>query len=674
LRRPLSRKRLAGAASVLTASALALVAAPGSAVASHGGYATYLTASSPSGSKTTIAFNGRATLDAGEAVKQAAWSPDGSRAVYVNNFNGIDTIRHDSNGDWWSVVLDGSFTVTPGVPKAHPTWSGDGNAVFWSEQSGSGGAWEINGAPSAAYFPDESNLINNPLTDPADGYDYTSPDGGPNGIVFQRQQHGGVGQADVMEWTSAGGVQELFGNGAAPAISPDGTKVAFVRSDGTKNQIYTADLDGTNALQITTDASNKNNPTWSPDGATIAFNVNGVQTIATAPATGNSASSTVTGITGFPAYEPWVPAESVVRLQGSNRFGTATAISQSQWATAGDASDPRAQAKAVVLSRSDTFADAVSGSALAAAKQGPLLLTNSTTLTAATQTEITRVLGADNMSATVYILGGTGAISQSIQDALAAHYDVRRLSGSNRYETSLSIANEIDPDPTYVLAATGNNFPDALSAGTAAGAYDFPGSTHTAVVVLTNDKALPAVTKTYLDNWVNSPNAYLLLGVGSQAAIATQAYGPMDLGGRNRYETAVYVAQVMFGQGNVAGLATGTNWPDALAGGALLGAKGGPLLLANGATTLYAETAWELDNLAGSVNTAYVFGGVLPSSNDNQIGYWISGPGGYTTVTNPTPATSLNRTMARTAGGATSAHQVRTPEQIKAAATALPKH
>jgi hypothetical protein len=141
----------------------------------------------------------------------------------------------------------------------------------------------------------------------------------------------------------------------------------------------------------------------------------------------------------------------------------------------------------------------VSGAALAAAKQGPLLLTSPTTLTTATANEITRVLGQSNTAKTVYLLGGTGAISRAIEDELATRYTVKRLSGANRFQTSISIANEIDPNPSYVLAATGANFPDALSAGAAAGAYDYPGSTRTAVVVLTDDAKLPTDTKTYLD-------------------------------------------------------------------------------------------------------------------------------------------------------------------------------
>ncbi len=57
----------------------------------------------------------------------------------------------------------------------------------------------------------------------------------------------------------------------APALSPDGQKVAFMsRREGNWN-IYVADLDGSNLQQLTEDAAQDGLPTWSPDGNAIAF-------------------------------------------------------------------------------------------------------------------------------------------------------------------------------------------------------------------------------------------------------------------------------------------------------------------------------------------------------------------------------------------------------------------
>ena len=42
-------------------------------------------------------------------------------------------------------------------------------------------------------------------------------------------------------------VQRIMAPKGAPAVSPDGTKVAFVRSDGTNNQIWVSTIAGAGA-------------------------------------------------------------------------------------------------------------------------------------------------------------------------------------------------------------------------------------------------------------------------------------------------------------------------------------------------------------------------------------------------------------------------------------------
>ena len=50
---------------------------------------------------------------------------------------------------------------------------------------------------------------------------------------------------------------------------------------------------------------------------------------------------------------------------------------------------------------------------------------------------------------TVYLLGGTGAISDAEETQIKAMgYVVKRISGADRFATSVAIANEINPHPT----------------------------------------------------------------------------------------------------------------------------------------------------------------------------------------------------------------------------------
>lgn len=88
-------------------------------------------------------------------------------------------------------------------------------------------------------------------------------------------------------------------------------------------------------------------------------------------------------------------------------------------------------AATVVVSRADTFADSLAAAPLTAT--GPLLYTSTDSIPDATRAELQRVARAD---ATVYLLGGTAAISQTVQDQLAAMgYTVTRLAGARRVET-----------------------------------------------------------------------------------------------------------------------------------------------------------------------------------------------------------------------------------------------
>jgi Tol biopolymer transport system component len=59
------------------------------------------------------------------------------------------------------------------------------------------------------------------------------------------------------------------------AVSPDGTKIAFVRRDydgeDPKGEIFVMNADGSNQMNRTKNAGDDFSPAWSPDGAHIAF-------------------------------------------------------------------------------------------------------------------------------------------------------------------------------------------------------------------------------------------------------------------------------------------------------------------------------------------------------------------------------------------------------------------
>jgi putative cell wall-binding protein len=550
-------------------------------------------------------------------VSDAAWSADGTRAAFVNQNQQIETTSGTVKGyEWWS------YQPASGVKRTSPVFDSTGQYILWSEKASATAPAALRYAPAAASGWQETFAW---LSDA--GYDYTNPDAGPGSVVaYQRNTDSGGTATGVPEvWIAnfaTGSTPRLLTEGGQPTVTAD--RVAFVRSDGTHQQIWVQSYDATGVtgtpLQLTSDASDHSNPTFSYDGKSVAYQ-NPDGTVSVVPVTGGSA--TASGLNGTPAYQTRA-RDTVYRISGSNRFSTAVRASQAHWNDGA--------AAGVVLSRSDDFADALGGAALAAAKHGPLLLTPPASLNATTSAEITRVLGG-NTGATVYLLGGTGAISASVENAVKAlGYQTVRVAGNDRYQTSVAIAGAITDNPSLIVAATGKNFPDALAAGAAAGSwssYGLPG-----VVVLTNDSSLPAVTKTYIADH----NSAVLASVGGQASNALASY-PQDqpIWGATRYQTASYVAQAFFGGTRYAGIATGKDWPDALAGGALMGALGGPLLLTNGtAADLDANTTWVLSDRSAAIANPLIFGGagVVSDHRAERAGGWVSTS--YDVAANPT--------------------------------------
>jgi len=293
------------------------------------------------------------------------------------------------------------------------------------------------------------------------------------------------------------------------------------------------------------------------------------------------------------------PAEGVIRLLGDDRYGTAVRASLEAFPDG---------ATSVVIASGQDWPDALGGSALAGVVDGPLLLTREGTLSAEVRDEIVW-LGAER----VYILGGSGAVSALVEAelrGLLGSANVRRLGGADRYETARLIAAEVIwlQGPAYdgtALVASGSTFADTLAASPLAAAHGWP-------ILLANPRGggvgLPA----------SASNVVVLGGIG---AVSEQAWADLEaalgeghvtrVGGVDRYETAAVIAAYGSGHGAVwecVGIATGADFPDGLAAGAALGARGG-LLLLTPTEALHDATRSALESNAESVKSAYIIGG-----------------------------------------------------------------
>lgn len=335
------------------------------------------------------------------------------------------------------------------------------------------------------------------------------------------------------------------------------------------------------------------------DGSILA----GAAYISTAPgSSGNLQSNAVVTEFSGGAVPGGTQTNVVNRIAGTDRLATAISVSQALFPSApqSGASGPvnsagRPYAQAVVLASADTYPDALVGVPLAAANQAPLLLTHQSSLDTRVSGEIDRVLGGGSSGATVFVVGGSAVVSDQIVGQLtSAGYHVERLAGTNRYATAVDVAGALG-DPPVLMEATGTNFADATSAGAAA-AYEG------GAILLTAGSAMPAETQAY----VNAHPSDIRIAVGGPASQADPQ--AKSVAGSDRYTTSAALASLCFATPGTVGLATGLQYPDALAGGVAAALLGGPLLLTD-PNSLPAPAVTYLKGVAPWTATADVFGG-----------------------------------------------------------------
>ena len=151
----------------------------------------------------------------------------------------------------------------------------------------------------------------------------------------------------------------------------------------------------------------------------------------------------------------------------------------------------------------------------------------------------------------------------------------KRLSGPDRYKTNLAILKEAGVSAEDIIVCTGNGFADSLSASAAK------------LPILLVNMALDADQMEYLKT-LNTEKFYLAGGTGviseGLEAYIKDNFGTVErLGGKNRYETSVMIAEAFFEKPDGAVVAFAKNYPDGLCGGTAAAYLNSPLLLVDDA-------------------------------------------------------------------------------------------
>jgi dihydrofolate reductase/acyl-CoA hydrolase len=196
-------------------------------------------------------------------------------------------------------------------------------------------------------------------------------------------------------------------------------------------------------------------------------------------------------------------------------------------------------AENVVLTRDDAVADAMVAAPLAAKLAAPILMTPVNELLPSIEAELRR-LGARN----VYIIGGTGAISATVEDRLKqTGVTVIRIAGADRYQTAAEVAVWLGGENTdTAYLAYGYGEPDALAASAFAAQQGAP-------ILLTETNQLPPATRQALQN-MGAAKIKLLGGTGViSTLLESQLAGQYQVsryGGLDRFATEVAIFQGEF--------------------------------------------------------------------------------------------------------------------------------
>ncbi|WP_382304592.1 cell wall-binding repeat-containing protein [Herbiconiux sp. UC225_62] len=272
------------------------------------------------------------------------------------------------------------------------------------------------------------------------------------------------------------------------------------------------------------------------------------------------------GLTAPPAHADGeaVLDPAVSRVFGSDRYDLASKIAQR--------TNPSGSGVVYVAS-GESFADALSAGPAAAVQGAALLLVPSDSLPSVVRTE----LAALNPHRVV-VVGGALSVTEATVAQLRAtvpHAAVERMSGADRYEVSRVVVADAFRLTPAVYLATGAGFADALTAGAVAANNGSP------VVLIDGAGAVLDSGTRGLIASLASRDVVLAGGTGSISAgiehsLPTGTTG-RRVGGADRYEVSVNLNGLNTADFDTVYLATGSTFPDALAGGVLAGIGHHPL-------------------------------------------------------------------------------------------------
>lgn len=213
------------------------------------------------------------------------------------------------------------------------------------------------------------------------------------------------------------------------------------------------------------------------------------------------------------------------KLVGENRYETASKVSSDGWSSA----------NSVVIVNSNSIPDALSATPFAKYYDAPILLTESNKLNDESKKEILRL-----NPQRIYIVGGKSVVSDSVINELKSmNISVERISGQDRYETSLELAKELGGSQEIAVVNGVTGLPDAISIAPVAAEKRIP-------IVLASPNEGTKVFNQYIKD-SNVTKSYV---IGRESSISNEIVNklpnPERLGGINRNETNAVILEKFY--------------------------------------------------------------------------------------------------------------------------------
>jgi Tol biopolymer transport system component len=211
----------------------------------------------------------------GHQMERPAWSPDGDRIAFNAYLPDDDTGEFEDflNSEIFVASADGSGRgrlTYDSEPVVAPVWSPDGARIVFA-RADDAASWEL-------WIMDADGSDPELLTDETTGGDASwSPDGRwivYSQFLYRRGERRSYNQELFVMDVNKGAVTQLtetIARESTPTWSPDGSRIAYLCSDGEAYALCVIDLDAATMTTVIDDGVRSvSGPAWSPDGRHIA--------------------------------------------------------------------------------------------------------------------------------------------------------------------------------------------------------------------------------------------------------------------------------------------------------------------------------------------------------------------------------------------------------------------